>query len=90
MDARPSLGCRNINLKVANLAEKVVLVDVPVAAVIVVGVRVDDCHALKAGRRLDCWGCDGIANELGVVVLNDGLTDDICARGKVDEGRDDC
>ena len=90
MDACPSLGCGDINFKVANLAEKVVLVDIPVAAVIVVGVRVDDCHALEAGRRLKCWRCNGIADELSVVVLDNGLADDIGARREVNESRNDC
>ena len=67
-----------INDEVPNLAEKVVLVGIPVAARGVVWVSVDDSHTLETGCTLDRWGRESIANELGVVVLDDRLAYGVC------------
>lgn len=76
-----------VNLEVANLAEEVVLVGVPVVASVVVGVGVDDGNAGKVGSRLDGRNVDSITNKLSVVVLDDGLGNKVGTRGEVDKSR---
>lgn len=84
-----SLGhTSQINLEVANLTEEVVLVGEPIDTV-VVGVRVNDGHALKVGSSLESRERGDITDELSVVVGNNGLGDDIGTRGEVDKSRSD-
>lgn len=78
-----------VDLEVADLTEEVVLVGEPVVAVGIVWVRVDDSHALEAGSSLEGRWVHGIANELGVVVLDDRLADEVGTRREVDNGGGD-
>ena len=85
-----SLGERHgsqVNVKVADLAEEVVLVHPEVVAFVVVGVSVDDGHAFELGQSLDRRAVDGVADQLGVVELNDGLADGVCAWREVHQCR---
>ena len=70
--------------EVANLTEEVVLVNPPVVTVVLVGVGIDDSHALEAGSGLDRGRADGIANKLSVVKLDNGLADDVGTGREVD------
>ena len=72
-----------INDKVANLAVEVVLVGVPVGSIRLIGIRVNDSHALEARVCLDSRKVDSISDELSVIVLNDWTLDEICSRRKV-------
>ena len=68
--------------KVANAPEEVVLVDIPAFAVLR-RVGVDDSHASKVGGSEKGRRVGRITNELGVVVGNDGGRDDVGTRGGV-------
>lgn len=73
----------DVDDKVANLAEEVVLVGPPVAAVILVGISVNHGHAFKVGGGLESRRVDGITDHLGVVVGNDRLADAVGAGREV-------
>lgn len=77
----------DVNDKVADLAEEVVLVGVPLGAITARNVRigVDDSKTFKVGQGFDDRKVSGVANELGVVVLDDRLADTIDAGREVDE-----
>ena len=81
--------CSQINHEVPNLTEEVVLVGVPVVAVVVIHVGIDDCDTLKRRCRLQHWRSDSITNKLRVIVLYDRSADDIGARRKVNESGND-
>lgn len=78
-----------VDLEVANLAEEVVLVGVPVGAVVVVGIDVDDSHTLKVGSGLEDGEIVHITNHVSVVVRKDGLGDDIGTGRKVNKSGSD-
>ena len=62
-----------IDNEVTYLSEEVVLID-PIICTISVGdirVRIDHGYALEARCCLDGWESEGVANELGIVELND-------------------
>ncbi|CAH0048977.1 unnamed protein product [Clonostachys solani] len=81
-----SLGLgSDIDLEVANLSEEVVLVGEPVVTGISIRVRVDDSHALEVGTGLEGRDIREVTNQVGVVVGNDGLGDNVGTRGEVDE-----
>lgn len=85
-----SLGhAGEVDLEVSDLAEKVVLVGVPVVALVVVGVAVDDGHAGKVGGGLENGKGLDIADHVGVVVGEDGLGDDVGAGREVNKSRAD-
>jgi len=85
-----SLGhASEINDKVANLTEKVVLVGVPIVSVGFVWVRVNNGHTNKVCSSFESRRVDSIANHLGVVVLNNWSADKIRARRKVDDSGSD-
>ncbi|CAG9937310.1 unnamed protein product [Clonostachys rosea f. rosea IK726] len=75
----------DVDLEVANLSEEVVLVGEPVVTGVGVGVGVDDSHALEVGTGLEGGDIRKITNQVGVVVGNDGLGDNVGTRGEVDE-----
>ena len=81
--------CSQIDDEVPNLTEEVVLVGIPVVAVIVIHVGIDDCDTLKRWCCLQHWQSDSITNKLRVIVLDDRPADDIGARRKVDESGND-
>ena len=66
---------RGVDDEVANLAEEVVLVRVPVYASISIRIAVNQSNASKASSSLDGWDRDGITNELGIVKLDKGRAD---------------
>lgn len=70
----------HIDDEVANLTEKVVLVDIPIrrrilACGIVIRVRIDHAHTSEVSRSLDGRYVESIAHKLRVVRLDDGLFD---------------
>lgn len=71
--------------KVANGAEEVVLVGVPIGAVILVRVGVNHRHACKVGGCFDHRKINGITDYLSVVILDDGLRDNVCTGRKVNQ-----
>ncbi|CAI6089739.1 unnamed protein product [Clonostachys chloroleuca] len=75
----------DVDLEVANLSEEVVLVGEPVVTGVSVRVGVDDSHALEVGTGLEGGDIRKITNQVGVVVGNDGLGDNVGTRGEVDE-----
>lgn len=79
----------DVDDKVADLTEEVVLVHPPVGAIIFIRVGVDDGHAGERGSSLESRGVGSIAHELGVVVLNNRLADEVCAGREVDHSRSD-
>ena len=76
-----------INHEVTNLAEKVVLVSVPVGTSVFVWVRVDDSNTLETSRGFDGRDIDSITNELSVVILDNWLRDNIGTGREVDKSR---
>lgn len=76
-----------VNDNVANAAEEVVLVGVPVAAIVLIRVRVDNGNAFERRRSLDDGHVERISHDLGVVVLDDRFGHDIGAWREVDERR---
>lgn len=91
MDTRTTCrrhGCQ-INDEVANLAEEVVLIGIPVGPCIIVGVAVHDCDALERWCGFDRRKIDSISDKLGVVQLNQRLADEVGTRRKVDKGWSD-
>lgn len=78
---------REIDNEVANRAEEVVLVGVPVGTVIVVRVGVDNSNTLESRSGLQSGNIERITNHLGVVVLDDGLGDNIGTGWEVNQSR---
>lgn len=76
-----------IDDNIADATEEVVLVGVPVAAVVLVGIGVNDSDTLERRGSLDDGHVEGISHDLGIVVLDDRLGDDISARREVDKSR---
>ena len=66
-----------VDLEVANLAEEVVLVGVPVGTVVVVRVDIDDSHTFEVGGGLQDGEVADITNHVGVVVGKKGLGDNV-------------
>lgn len=79
-----------VDNEVADATEEVVLVGVPVAAVVLVGVGVNDSDSLERRGGLNDGHVEGISHDLGIVVLDDRLGDDIGARREVDKSRSSC
>lgn len=82
------LGGGDVDDKVADLAVEVVLIGEPVGAIATgdIRIRINQAHALEAGRGLQCGQVGGITNELSVVILNDRLADDVGTGREVDDG----
>ena len=87
MNTCSSLGGRDVNDEVANLAVEVVLVRVPVGTVTTwdIGIGIDQAHTLEVRSGLEDRHVQWVTDELGVVVLNDGLADHVSAGREVDE-----
>lgn len=81
--------CGQVNDKVADLTEEVVLVRIPVRAVAVVRIRVNDSKACETGSGLNSRWVECITDELGVVQLLDGRADHVRSGGEVDDGGSD-
>lgn len=77
---------REVNLKVADLAEEVVLIGPPVQACGVVRICVKDSHASEVRGCLQDGSVVWVANELSVVSHFDGCADGVHARRHVDKG----
>jgi len=78
-----------IDFEVANLAEEVVLVGPPVAASVVVRVRIQYGHTNERGCSSNDRAVDSIADDLSVIVHLDGCGDNVGALGEVDNSRSD-
>ena len=74
-----------IDDKVSHLAKEIVLVGVPIGALLVVRVRVNNGDTSEGGRCFDCRKCNRIAHKLGVIILNQWLADEVRSRWKVNE-----
>ena len=84
LDAGARITRLDVDDKVSDLAKEIVLVGVPIA-VVAVRVRVDNGDTSEAGRCFDCRKCDRIADKLGVIILDQGLADEVRSRWKVNE-----
>lgn len=75
----------HIEHKIANLAIEIALVDIPFRARasrnIKVGIHQGDTREVFG--TLDGWLAVGIPHELGIVILNNGSTDEVCASREV-------
>ena len=62
---------------------------VPVCAIPTrdVWVRVNNGETFKARQSQNCWNVHGVANELGVIILNDRTGNSVGARWEVNDGR---
>lgn len=65
----------DVDDKVVNLVEEVVLVGLLVVVVIFVGISVNYGYVFKVGGGFESWRVDGIIDYLGVVVGNDWFVD---------------
>lgn len=65
-----------------------ILVDVPLGAVTTLNVyiSINESDTLEVLGSFDCRPVIRITNELGVVVLDDGGRNDVCAWREVDDG----
>ena len=77
---------REVNVKVPDLTEEVVLVSKPVDSTILIWVGIDDSHASEVGSCLQGWNVESIADHVGVVVLLQWSADHVRSWWKVDEG----
>lgn len=58
---------RQVNNKVADLTEEIILVGVPISSSAVVRVGVNDCNALEGCSRFDCGKGNRVSDKLSVV-----------------------
>ncbi len=72
-----------VNNKVTNLAEEVVLIRKPVDSSILVRIGVNNSHAREAGSGLKSWGVDSIANHMSVIVLLQWRADHVNTWGEI-------
>lgn len=86
MDAstRSLIHARQVDNKISNGPEEVVLVGIPVSAGIGVWIGIDHSNSLKRGGCFDDWHSQSIADELSIVILDNWLGYDICACGEID------
>lgn len=77
---------REVNIKVSDLTEEVVLVGKPVDSTIFIWVGIDDSHASEVGSGLECWNVESITDHVGVVVLLQWSADHVRSWWEVDEG----
>lgn len=84
-------GISDIDDKVTDRAVEIVLVGEPVGAISAHDVRIgiDEAHALERSSSLENGELPSIADELGVVVLEEWFADHVGARREVDNGGGD-
>ena len=87
VDTSGGLCSRDVDNKVTDLTVEVVLVGVPVGSIATwdIGVGIDQAHTFEVGSGLQDRHVQWVTDELGVVVLNDGLADDVGTGREVDE-----
>jgi hypothetical protein len=74
---KKKIGNVQVDDKVANRAEEVVLVHIPVHSTVSVWVGIDDRNTAKVRARLQRRRVLGVTNELSVVPEDNGGRDDV-------------
>lgn len=78
-----------IDNEIADLAEEIILVGVPIDSPIGIWVWVEKSNTSEVWKSLDSGNRNCVANKLCVIELDNGFANPVCSRGEVDKSGSD-